>query len=168
MPGRSPVLAQPRRRCSGRAGRTMIRRRSKRSMEPEEKICERCHQVKRVASDTCPDDGGRLLAVANEQALIGRVIDDKLTLTSVLGKGGMGVVYRAQQHSMDREVAVKILHPSFATDTEAVRRFLHEARAATRLDHPNVITVFDFGRTDDGLLYIVMELLNGHGLGDEI
>ncbi len=137
-------------------------------MDPQEKVCERCHRITRVAGDVCPNDGGKLYAVANDEALIGRVIDDKLTLTAVLGKGGMGVVYRARQHSMDREVAVKVLHPSFSGDTESVRRFLHEARAATRLEHPNVITVFDFGRTDDGLLYIVMELLNGRSLADEI
>src|SRR5690349_15274524 len=100
------------------------------SPPPPDKVCERCHQIKRVAGDTCPDDGGRLHAVSDENALLGRVIDGKLTLVSVLGKGGMGVVYRARQHSMDREVAVKILHPGFAGDTEAVRRFLHEARAA--------------------------------------
>jgi len=137
-------------------------------MDPQEKVCEQCHQVKRTSGDVCPDDGGKLHAVADERALVGRVIDNKLTLTGVVGKGGMGVVYRARQHSMDREVAVKVLHPNFASDTESVRRFLHEARAATRLEHPNVITVFDFGRTDDGLLYIVMELLNGHSLGEEI
>ncbi|MFO0750960.1 MAG: serine/threonine-protein kinase [Myxococcota bacterium] len=133
-----------------------------------EKVCERCHGVLRTVEELCPRDGGKLHSVASPESLVGRVIDGKLTLTGVVGKGGMGVVYRARQHSIDREVAVKILHPGFANDTESVRRFLHEARAATRLEHPNVITVFDFGRTDDGLLYIVMELLNGHSLGTEI
>ncbi len=137
-------------------------------MDDYDKICERCHKVMRTDADVCPDDGGKLHSVASPEALVGRTIDGKLTLVGVLGRGGMGVVYRARQHSMDREVAVKVLNPGFSNDTESVRRFLHEARAATRLDHPNVITVFDFGRTDDGLLYIVMELLGGHSLGSEI
>ena len=84
--------------------------------------------------------------MANDEALIGRVIDDKLTLTAVLGKGGMGVVYRARQHSMDREVAVKVLHPSFSSDTESVRRFLHEARAfvdAVRTGGPTPSSIAD-------------------------
>ncbi|MFO0748159.1 MAG: protein kinase [Myxococcota bacterium] len=133
-----------------------------------DRICERCHKILQIEADVCPEDGGRLLSVGSPESLIGRELDKKLTLTGVLGQGGMGVVYRARQHSMDREVAVKVLHPGFANDAEAVRRFLHEARAATRLDHPNVITVFDFGRSEDGLLYIVMEMLVGHNLGAEV
>ncbi|MFO0745939.1 MAG: serine/threonine-protein kinase [Myxococcota bacterium] len=131
---------------------------------PPERICGQCHKVFRIVETVCPEDGGKLHTVATAEAMVGRDIDGKLTLVGVLGQGGMGVVYRARQHSMDREVAVKILHPGFAGDAEAVRRFLHEARAASRLDHPNIITVFDFGRTADGLLYLVMELLAGSPL----
>ncbi|TNF37994.1 MAG: serine/threonine protein kinase, partial [Deltaproteobacteria bacterium] len=130
-------------------------------MAAVDRICEACHKVSRTEAEVCPDDGGRLSPIARDEDFVGRVIDDKLTLTGVIGRGGMGVVYRARQHSMDREVAVKLLHPSFADDAGAVKRFLHEAKAASLLDHPNVITVFDFGRTEDGLLYLVMELLIG-------
>ena len=133
-------------------------------MAAVDRICETCHKVSTTEDEICPDDGGKLTPITKAEDFVGRVIDDKLTLTGVIGRGGMGVVYRALQHSMDREVAVKLLHPSYSDDTEAVKRFLHEAKAASRLDHPNVITVFDFGRTEDGLLYLVMELLKGEEL----
>ncbi len=137
-------------------------------MATPDRICDKCHKIWHVEGAFCPDDGGKLQTIDDPNALIGRVIDEKLTLTGVLGKGGMGVVYRANQHSMDREVAVKILNPTFSRDAESVKRFLQEAKAASRLDHPNIITVFDFGRTDDGLLYLVMELMIGRDLGAEI
>ncbi|MCA9515282.1 MAG: serine/threonine protein kinase, partial [Myxococcales bacterium] len=92
---------------------------------------------------------------------IGKILDGKLEILDVLGRGGMGVVYRARQLSMDRDVAVKVLHGQAVADQESVQRFLHEAKVASRLRHPNVITVFDFGQTEDGLLYLVMELLEG-------
>lgn len=73
----------------------------------------------------------------------------------------MGVVYRAQQHRVDREVAIKFLHPLAAGDASAVKRFMDEARKASRLNHPNVVTVHDFGQTPEGELSLVMELLAG-------
>lgn|GEM_PF-1661870 len=99
---------------------------------------------------------------------IGMVLDGKLTLKQVIGKGGMGSVYRAHQHSMGRDVAVKIMHAAQRDDPELVQRFLNEAKAVSKLDHPNIITVFDFGRIaeQDELLYMVMELLEGRELAD--
>lgn len=96
--------------------------------------------------------------------LIGRVLDERFALKSVLGVGGMGTVYRAEQFSMHRDVAVKVLRADNATDDLAVRRFLTEARAASRLKSPHTVTVFDFGRTADGILYIAMELMEGRTL----
>ncbi len=93
--------------------------------------------------------------------LVGRSLDDRIHLVRRIGEGAMGTVYLGRQVSVDRMVAVKVLHrsaPSFAT---AVGRFLTEARAASGLHHPNVVTVHDFGRTSDGLLYLVMEYLDG-------
>jgi eukaryotic-like serine/threonine-protein kinase len=75
-------------------------------------------------------------------------------------------VYRAVQHSMEREVALKLLKRSLSDDRTIVRRFLQEAKGASKLNHPNVITLFDFGQTEDGELYIVMELLEGESLQD--
>jgi len=103
---------------------------------------------------------------AGANTLVGRVLDDRYALRSVLGFGGMGTVFRAEQLSMGREVAVKVLRTDMVHDEQAVRRFLTEARAASRLKNPHTVSVFDFGRTADGVLYLVMELLEGRTLAD--
>lgn len=84
-----------------------------------------------------------------------------------LGAGGMGVVYKARDTRLDREVAVKVLVDGLAADAEAVRRFEQEARAASSLNHPNIVTVFDAG-TDGQTAYIVTELLEGMTLRDRL
>ncbi len=96
--------------------------------------------------------------------LEGRVLDDKYRLDERLGEGGMGTVYRATHLLIDRPVAVKVLNQRFVEDEAARERFRREARAAGRLQHPNVAAVTDFGQTTDGLVYIVMELLEGRSL----
>src|SRR5580692_5602406 len=96
--------------------------------------------------------------------LIGRTIADKYAIDSYLGGGGMGAVYRARQVGLDKLVAIKILHSEFATETSFVTRFKREAKAASRIDHPNSMRVLDFGQEPDGLLYIVMEYLAGRSL----
>ncbi len=96
--------------------------------------------------------------------LLGLVLDDKYRLDERLGEGGMGTVYRATHLLIDRPVAVKVLNQRFVEDEAAQTRFRREARAAGRLQHPNVAAVTDFGQTQDGLVYIVMELLEGRSL----
>jgi serine/threonine-protein kinase len=96
--------------------------------------------------------------------LVGRVLDEKYRLDERLGEGGMGTVYRATHLLIDRPVAVKVLNQRFVEDEAAQVRFRREARAAGRLQHPNVAAVTDFGQTTDGLVYIVMELLEGRSL----
>jgi tRNA A-37 threonylcarbamoyl transferase component Bud32 len=119
---------------------------------------------------TCPHDGAILRADATVAApaladpLVGRVLDEKYRLDSRLGEGGMGTVYRATHLLIDRPVAVKVLHQRFVEDEAAQERFRREARAAGRLRHTNAVTVTDFGRTSDGCVYIVMELLEGRNL----
>jgi serine/threonine protein kinase len=119
---------------------------------------------------TCPDDGTALRADATiavpslRDPLAGRVLDEKYRLDERLGEGGMGTVYRATHLLIDRPVAVKVLHPRFVEDEAAQERFRREARAAGRLQHTNAVTVTDFGRTADGFVYIVMELLEGRNL----
>jgi tetratricopeptide (TPR) repeat protein/class 3 adenylate cyclase len=85
-----------------------------------------------------------------------------------LGGGGMGVVYRARDERLDRDVALKFLPPHLSTDEAAKKRFLVEARAAAALDHPNVCTVHEIGETDDGQLYIVMGCYDGETLDKRI
>ncbi|MCC7072214.1 MAG: protein kinase [Deltaproteobacteria bacterium] len=102
--------------------------------------------------------------------LIGRVIDGRFTVQSVLGRGGMGVVYRAHQASLERSVALKVMSApahddeSGAREAEFQRRFFLEAATVARLKHPNTITVFDYGSSvvdDQRLFFIAMELLDG-------
>ena len=132
--------------------------------ESGERICPACQQ----SFDTgqfCPEDGARLLVAAQGRAArSGQIIDGKFTVLGMLGEGGRGQVYRAQQHSMDREVALKLLHKSASDSPDAVRRFLREAKNASKLNHPNIITLFDFGQTPEGQLYLVMEVLEGKTL----
>ncbi|MDB4975044.1 MAG: serine/threonine protein kinase [Myxococcaceae bacterium] len=96
--------------------------------------------------------------------LIGRVIGDAYVIQDLLGVGGMGRVYRAEQRALGRVVAVKVVHNHLLGDKETVSRFYTEARAASSLNHPNSVSVFDFGRTGDGMLYLVMEYLRGKDL----
>src|SRR6516225_308398 len=113
----------------------------------------------------CPRDGSPLsLSAAVDDALIGRVLGGRYRLVERLGQGGMGTVYRALHTLMDKPVAVKVLRAELSSDSEAVARFHREARSASRLDHDHCIRVSDFGQSDDGHLFLVMELLDGHSL----
>ncbi len=95
---------------------------------------------------------------------VGEVIDKRYEITGVLGRGGMGSVYRAVHTKLKRPVAIKLLHPAIGRIAEMGKRFEREAFAAARLTHPNCVTVSDFGELDDGSLYLVMELLDGTSL----
>ncbi|MFE8598138.1 serine/threonine protein kinase [Archangium violaceum] len=97
-------------------------------------------------------------------ALIGQVLDGRYKIEDVLGQGGMGMVFSATQTSVQRPVAVKTLNPSLAAAPQFFERFRREAEIASRLRHPNVITIYDFGRAPDGTCYYVMELLEGESL----
>lgn len=99
--------------------------------------------------------------MGTEDLLIGRLIATKFAIESVIGSGAMGVVYRARHVALDKPVAVKVLHQAFANDETFGARLRREAKAASRLDHPNSVRVIDFGEEPDGLLYIAMELLDG-------
>src|ERR1700761_5569542 len=86
---------------------------------------------------------------------------------SLLGAGGMGEVYRARDARLNRTVALKILPPQVAADRGRRQRFEHEARAASALNHPNIVSVYDIGE-QDGVAYIVSELIDGESLRDMI
>ena len=85
-------------------------------------------------------------------------------LQEVVGVGGMGRVYKAEQSTLGRTIAVKVIHPHLLGDEQTVARFYQEARASSRLNHPNSVSIIDFGRTDDGILYLAMEFLSGKDL----
>ncbi len=95
--------------------------------------------------------------------MIGEVIGN-YRIEAVLGQGGMGVVYRAEHVTLGRAVAVKMLQPSIGSDAAMVQRFFNEARAASAIDHPGIVEVFDFGTHTDGRAYIAMALLQGESL----
>jgi len=123
---------------------------------------------------------------AVDNALIGRMIAGKFAIDSVIGQGAMGTVYRAKQVALEKYVAIKVMHRSPRTSsggtppgradeldpsTQAITgdamfaaRFLREAKAASRIDHPNSLRVIDFGEEPDGLLYMAMEFLDGRDL----
>ncbi len=133
------------------------------------KICPTCDRHFEEDLRTCPDDGATLLVVHDpsqeqEERLIGQMIEGRYRIDSKLGAGGMGAVFRGTQTAVGREVAIKVLAKDVATDVNAVKRFMQEAKAASALSHPNTITIHDFGQTADGLLYLVMELVSGETL----
>jgi serine/threonine protein kinase len=103
-----------------------------------------------------------------ESQRIGQLIDGRYRILGVIGRGGMGSVYKAEHVAIRRVVAVKLLHASLARVPEVSRRFEREAFAIGRIEHPNCVNVSDFGRLPDGSLYLVMEYLEGRALSDEL
>jgi serine/threonine-protein kinase len=100
---------------------------------------------------------------------VGRIIADRYEILSLIGAGGMGRVYRAVQRSLGRKVAIKVIHPHLTDAPLLVKRFMIEALTASRLNHPHIVSVFDFGQmaeAEGGNLFLVMELCNGVSLGD--
>jgi serine/threonine protein kinase len=104
---------------------------------------------------------------SNDQRMIGQVVAGRYSLVRLLGDGGMGAVYKAEDNVLRRFVAIKLLHPAAAANPAAVERFLREARAAASIGHPNIIDILDFGESD-GKPYLVMEYLRGRSLAEAL
>jgi serine/threonine protein kinase len=101
--------------------------------------------------------------------LIGKPVDNgEYVIVDRIGSGGMGSVYKAEQPSMNRMVAIKVLHSRFATRDDLVARFRREARAMSQLSHPNTARVYKYGALDDGAVYFVMDYLEGRNLAAEV
>jgi serine/threonine protein kinase len=98
--------------------------------------------------------------------LVGTTLADRYRIDKLLGVGGMGAVFQARHLLLKRDVAVKVLHPKLVANIDISKRFDREAQSAARLDHPNVIPVTEFGSTDDGMKYMVMQLLSGKELSE--
>jgi tetratricopeptide (TPR) repeat protein len=105
--------------------------------------------------------GGEATPAPDAPAILGEVIDGRYEIRELIGAGGMGHVYRAEQLRLKRSVAVKVLQHAYSAMPEVGRRFEREAIALARLDHPNCVAVQDFGRLPDGSLYLVMSFLSG-------
>jgi len=97
-------------------------------------------------------------------ALVGTTIAGKFRIEAMVGRGAMGCVYRATQLNLKKTVAIKVLNPSRPADGAYAARFKREAKAASRMDHPNSMRVIDFGEDEGGILYIAMEFLQGRDL----
>src|SRR5262249_11417117 len=101
--------------------------------------------------------------VLTRDPLIGRLIAGKFRVEQLIGLGGMGRVYRAEQINLAKPVALKVLQANLTNDEHLVARFHREAKSASMLAHPHILQVIDFGQ-DDGIAYLAMELLDGRDL----
>lgn len=129
------------------------------------KSCPACGSDFPGINDTCPLDGTKLQL---KDSLIGTTLAGRYKILSKVGRGGMSIVYKGQHLLMDRIVAIKMLHADLISDPTTISRFQQEARAVSALTHPNVILVFDFGLSSQGLPYLVMDYLQGESLSDII
>ncbi len=98
--------------------------------------------------------------------LVGSVLAGSYRVDKLLGMGGMGAVFRGHQLTLKRDVAIKVLHPELTANEQVSKRFEREAQSAARLEHPNIVQVLEFGSTEQGFKFIVMQLLEGHELLD--
>ena len=130
--------------------------------------CPSCHNAVEGNQPFCPTCGAVLPREPGPDPLIGRVFQDKYKIVKMIGEGGMGAVYVGEQalgaHS--RKVAIKTLHAHLSRDEKVCARFQREVGTLATLDHPNTVQVFDFGTSPDGVLYIVMEFVQGRSIAD--
>ncbi len=110
---------------------------------------------------------GQVNQRGEQETLVGRELNGAYRIERQLADGGMSLVFVAEQISLGRKVVVKVLRPGF-DDEDFIQLFLREARINSQINHPSVVSVFDFGRTDDGIVFIAMELLDGVTLGDVV
>src|SRR5262245_1056169 len=140
------------------------------SVSDGKRYCTRCgaefaaHLAPAAPTSYVITSPGVVLSPSAPSALIGRTLDQRYYLESKLGVGGMGTVYRAGRLMIGDWVAIKVLHPDQMADPQSVGRFRREAQIAAGLKHPNVVTVYDFGVSREGLSYLVMELVEGESL----
>jgi hypothetical protein len=122
--------------------------------------CPRCGRCEDAGTKLCPADGTPMQFVAS----VPRIVDNKYKIEQLIGRGGMGAVYRARDVRLDRLIALKVVRGDLLGDPEARRRFRREAQIVARLQHPSIVAVFDFGTFPDGSAYLVMELVRGEDL----
>ena len=130
------------------------------------KACPKCGTEYPDTTTLCPADGVAL--EKTDDSLLGQILADKYRIEERLSEGGMGTVYRGTHVLMDKTVAVKVLRPSLAADEKIVARFSREARAASKISHPHALSVTDFGESENGVVFLVMEYLNGKTLKEII
>ena len=131
-----------------------------------QKICPTCNTEYPANERFCPRDGTALRSQGSGTDLVGSVIAERFHVLKKLGEGGMGQVYLAEHVKMGRRSAVKVMHPGMVHDADAIGRFNREAANASRINHPNVAGIYDFGETPEGLVYLAMEYIEGETLTD--
>jgi serine/threonine protein kinase len=133
------------------------------------KLCLICNfQTAQDEQELCPRDGSAMVTVGDDP-LLGLVVEGRYRIESAIGQGSAGTVYKAVQELIGREVAIKVLHDYLVGDDEFIKRFTQEAKASSRLTHPNIITIYDFGVIPKGgRPYIAMDLLKGTPLSELI
>jgi serine/threonine-protein kinase len=122
--------------------------------------CPRCGRCEESDVTVCPSDGSTMHPVPS----VPKTVDNKYRIEQLLGRGGMGAVYRARDMRLDRPVALKVVRAELLGDPEARRRFRREAQIVARLQHPSIVSVYDYGTFVDGGAYLVMELVQGEDL----
>lgn len=127
------------------------------------KLCPECGTRYDADVVFCPRDGSAL-AISRVTGLVGQVIAGRYRVIEQLGQGAMGRVYLAEHIKMGRRCAVKVMSPDLLTDADAIGRFNREATNASRIQHPNVAAVYDFGESSDGLVFLAMEFVPGEAL----
>ena len=129
------------------------------------KTCPQCGREYDAQTKFCPTDGSTLRSASGSgDDIIGSVIADRYHVLRKLGEGGMGQVYLAEHVKMGRMSAIKVMTPALVHDADAVGRFNREAANASRINHPNIAAIYDFGETSDGLIYLAMEFVEGESL----
>jgi eukaryotic-like serine/threonine-protein kinase len=128
--------------------------------QPPMMECPRCGRCEDAEVALCPTDGSAM----KPAGAVPRVLDNKYRIEQLIGRGGMGAVYRARDMRLDRLVAVKVVRAELLQDMDARRRFRREAQIVARLQHPGIVSIFDFGTFADGGAYLVMELVRGEDL----
>lgn len=128
------------------------------------KVCQECNaRYQDWEQHTCPEEE-TYEQFKSRDPLIGTRIADRYEVMEILGRGGMGVVYKGRQILMDRLVAIKMLHAHLITDASALQRFKQEAQAVSKVKHPHTVTLYDFGVTGMGQPYLVMDFIEGRSL----
>ena len=130
------------------------------------KYCSLCNEKFDDSVSFCPKDGEVL--EEDSGSLVGKALDGQYQIEELLGKGGMGAVYKARHILLGDRVAIKVLPPEMRGNTEWLRRFQREGQAARRFRHPNAVTVYDLRTSADGTIYLVMEYVEGNTLDVEL
>jgi serine/threonine-protein kinase len=125
------------------------------------KVCPQCGAEYPANARFCEIDGTALRSAGGDTDMVGSIVAERYHVLKKLGEGGMGQVYLAEHVKMGRKSALKVMHASMVKDVDAISRFNREAANASRISHPNVAAVYDFGETPDGLIFLAMEFVDG-------